>query len=109
MIKHTFNVSLESISVAIHSHLLVTLSTSPSSLISLHWIPPAASLLITGCHAILANIFNLLLGELFPSDIRKIYLLKEDEGVPNNDRTNRQNTMKEEIHLNELHIYGNLE
>ena len=60
------------LSVAIHSHLLEALSPNPQWLLKLDWVPLFGFIVITICLPIVLGIILILIGELFPTDIRTV-------------------------------------
>ena len=59
-------------SVAIHSHLLESLSPTPEWLLHMSWVPLLGFIVITICLPIIYGIILILVGELFPTEIRSI-------------------------------------
>ena len=67
----TFKATM-SLTVAIHSHLLEALSPTPEWLVNKGWVPLFGFIIITLCHPILHGVILVLIGELFPTDIRTV-------------------------------------
>ena len=61
-----------SLSVSIHSHLLDALSPTPEWLMNKGWVPLLGFFTVTACHPVLLGIILVLLGELFPTDMRTV-------------------------------------
>ena len=55
-----------------HAHLLEALSPTPEWLLNKGWIPLFGFVLITLCHPLILGIILILIGELFPTDIRTV-------------------------------------
>ena len=60
------------LSVSIHSHLLDALSPTPEWLMNKGWVPLLGFFTVTACHPVLLGIILVLLGELFPTDMRTV-------------------------------------
>ena len=61
-----------SLSVSIHSHLLEAFSPTPEWLMNKGWVPLLGFFIVTSCHPILLGIILVLIGELFPTNIRTV-------------------------------------
>lgn len=60
------------LSVSIYSHLLEALSPTPEWLVNKDWIPLVGFFIVTACHPLLMGIVLILVGEIFPTDIRTV-------------------------------------
>ena len=58
--------------MSIHSHLLQALSPTPEWLLNRGWVTLLGFFIITACHPILLGIILVLVGELFPTNIRTV-------------------------------------
>ena len=72
MMHMPFTFQTVSLSVAIHSHLLEVMSPTPEWLLNLGWVPLFGFIIITICLPIILGIILILIGELFPTDIRTV-------------------------------------
>ena len=61
-----------SLTVAIHAHLLEALSPTPEWLLNMDWIPLFGFIIVTSCHPIILGVIIVLIGEIFPTDIRTV-------------------------------------
>ena len=60
------------LAVAIHAHLLEGLSPTPKLLLKMEWVPLFGFIIVTSCHPIFTGVIVVLIGELFPTDIRTV-------------------------------------
>ena len=59
-------------SVAIHAHLSEALSPTPEWLTKINWFPLFCYIIVASCHPTLYGVIVVLIGELFPTDIRTV-------------------------------------
>ena len=58
--------------MSIHSHLLEVLSPTPQWMMNKDWLPLLGFFIITACHPMLLGIILVLMGEIFPTNIRSV-------------------------------------
>ena len=60
------------LAVSIQSHLMEAFSPTPGWLVNKDWVPLAGFFIVTACHPLIMGIFLILVGEVFPTDIRSV-------------------------------------
>ena len=60
------------LTVSIHSHLLEALLPTPGWLVNKDWVPLTGFFIVTACHPLIIGIFLILVGEVFPTNIRSV-------------------------------------
>ena len=60
------------LTVAIHANLLEALHPTPEWLLNMSWVPLVCFITITLCHPLILGVILILIGELFPTDIRTV-------------------------------------
>lgn len=60
------------LAVSIQSHLMEAFSPTPGWLVNKDWVPLSGFFIVTACHPLIMGIFLILVGEIFPTDIRSV-------------------------------------